>query len=85
MSLYKFDDKTQIDEYGVNHSDFSLRDEIEYNARRAKEKEMRQSLNPNGYQNDYSSKMAAKQIVESQQSMIPTQPASLQFDGKNLT
>jgi len=42
MSLYKFDDKTQIDEYGVNHSDFSLRDEIEYNARRAKEKEMRQ-------------------------------------------
>lgn len=50
MPLYNFDDKTQIDEFGVNHSNFSLRDELEYNFRRAKEKEMqRQYLKPNNY------------------------------------
>ena len=35
MSLYKFDPDTQIDEFGVDHSNFSLRDEIEYNFMRA--------------------------------------------------
>lgn len=31
MTLYKFNEKTQIDEFGVDHSNFSLRDELEYN------------------------------------------------------
>ena len=34
------EENSQIDEFGVCHKDFSLRDEIEYNFRRAKEKEM---------------------------------------------
>ena len=34
-NLYKFNQDTQIDEFGVNHSNFSLRDEIEYNTMRA--------------------------------------------------
>lgn len=38
MSLYDINNKTQIDEFGVDHSNFFLRDEIEYNFRRAKEK-----------------------------------------------
>lgn len=37
MSLYDINDKTGIDEFGVNHNNFSLRDEIEYNFKRAKE------------------------------------------------
>ena len=40
MPMYKMDEDTQIDEFGVDHSNFSLRDEIEYNYHRAKEKEM---------------------------------------------
>ena len=35
MSLYEIDRDTQIDEFGVDHSNFSLRDEIEYNFMRA--------------------------------------------------
>lgn len=34
-NLYKFNQDTQIDEFGVDHSNFSLRDEIEYNTMRA--------------------------------------------------
>ena len=86
MSLYKFNDETQIDEFGVDHSNFSLRDEIEYNFRRAKEKEMQQCLKPNTNQYDYLGRFKAKQIVEDQQRcMMPTQPSSLQFDGKKLS
>ena len=33
-NLYKIDQDTQIDEFGVDHSKFSLRDEIEYNTMR---------------------------------------------------
>lgn len=84
MSLYNIDDKTQIDEFGVCHKDFSLRDEIEYNFRRAKEKEMKQCLTPTSYQDDYLGRMKAKQIVENQRSTMPTRPASLRFDGQNL-
>ena len=51
MSLYKIDENTLIDEYGVCHKDFSLRDEVEYNFMRAKEKEMQQSLLSNSYNN----------------------------------
>ena len=43
-TLYDIDEKTHVDEFGVDHSDFSLLDEIEYNFRRAKEKELQQSL-----------------------------------------
>lgn len=38
MSLYDIDEETLIDEYGVCHKGFSLRDELEYNAKRQKEK-----------------------------------------------
>ena len=34
-TLYDIDEKTHVDEFGVDHSDFSLRDEIEYNFMRA--------------------------------------------------
>ena len=51
MSLYKIDENTLIDEYGVCHKDFSLRDEVEYNFMSAKEKEMQQSLLSNSYNN----------------------------------
>ncbi len=34
-TLYDIDEKTHIDEFGVDHSNFSLRDEIEYNFMRA--------------------------------------------------
>ena len=50
MSLYDINNKTRIDEFGVDHSNFSLRDEIEYNFRRAKEKEMQQNLRPTYWQ-----------------------------------
>ena len=43
MKLYDMDQQTRIDEFGVDHSNFSLRDEIEYNFRRAKEREMKQN------------------------------------------
>ncbi|MBP5353366.1 MAG: hypothetical protein J6Y91_06375 [Alphaproteobacteria bacterium] len=46
MRLYNMDEKTQIDEYGVDHSKFSLQDEIQYNFRRAREKEQQQCLQP---------------------------------------
>ena len=48
MSLYDINEKTQIDEYGVCHKDFSLRDELEYNIMRQKEKEqqMKQQSQP---------------------------------------
>ncbi len=49
MTLYKFNEKTQIDEFGVDHSNFSLRDELEYNLYRAKEKENQQCLKRNTY------------------------------------
>ena len=39
MSLYDINEKTKVDEYGVCHKDFSLRDEIEYNMMRQNEKE----------------------------------------------
>ena len=89
MKLYDMDQQTRIDEFGVDHSNFSLRDEIDYNFRRAKEKEMQQSLTDNAYQNDYLGRMKAQQRVESRQNITPThpdytQPASLQFDGQNL-
>ena len=29
--LYDIDEKTHVDEFGVDHSNFSLRDELEYN------------------------------------------------------
>ena len=70
MSLYKIDENTLIDEYGVCHKDFSLRDEVEYNFMRAKEKEMQQSLLPNSYNNDYFGKMVAEEQVNNQQSMM---------------
>ena len=60
-------------------------DEIGYNFRRDKERELQQSMKPNSYQNDYLGRIKAKQIVEKQRCMRPTQPSSLQFDGKNLT
>lgn len=37
MAIYKIDHKTNIDEFGVDHTNFSLRDEIEYNFMRVKE------------------------------------------------
>ncbi len=46
MTLYKFNQDTQIDEFGVDHSDFSLRDEVEYNIMRSQEKEQQQSQSP---------------------------------------
>ena len=61
------DQQTRIDEFGVDHSNFSLCDEIEYNFRRAKEKEMKQSLMPNAYNNDYLGRMKDEELVRSQQ------------------
>lgn len=43
MSLYNIDNKTQIDEFGVDYSKFSLRDELEYNYMRASEKNKQQN------------------------------------------
>ena len=37
MSMYKINEKTGIDEFGIDHSNFSLRDELEYNMMRAKQ------------------------------------------------
>lgn len=37
MSTYKINEKTGIDEFGIDHSNFSLRDELEYNMMRAKQ------------------------------------------------
>ena len=37
MPLYKFNQDTQIDEFGVDHSNFSLRDEVEYNLMRSQD------------------------------------------------
>ena len=36
MSMYKINEKTGIDEFGIDHYNFSLRDELEYNMMRAK-------------------------------------------------
>ena len=33
-NLYKFNQDTSIDEFGVDHSNFSVRDELEYNKMR---------------------------------------------------
>ena len=89
MKLYDIDHQTRIDEFGTDHNKFSIRDEIEYNFRRAKEKEMRKKLKPNSYENDYLGRMAAQQRVESRKNITPThpdytQPGSLVFDGQNL-
>ena len=40
--IYKIDKNTMVDEFDVDHSKFSLRDEIEYNFKRAKERELAQ-------------------------------------------
>ena len=48
--IYDFNQNTQTDEFGVCHKDFSLRDEIEYNFQRAKEREKQQCLNPQNMQ-----------------------------------
>lgn len=69
--LYDIDEQTQIDKFGVDHSNFSLRDEIEYNFRRAKEKERQQSLMPNAYENDYLGRLSAEQRVKNQQNINP--------------
>ena len=37
MSMYTINEKTGIDEFGIDHSNFSLRDELEYNMMRAKQ------------------------------------------------
>ena len=42
MKLYDMDQQTRIDEFGVDHSNFSLRDEIEYNFMRARQSMTRQ-------------------------------------------
>ena len=46
MSLYDIDENTYIDEYGTDHSGFSLADEIAYNFKKAKEKEQQQLTMP---------------------------------------
>ena len=45
MSLYKINQDIQIDEYGIDHSKFSLHDEIEYNKMRANQP-MHKQQNP---------------------------------------
>jgi len=69
----------------VCHKNFSLRDEIEYNFFRAKEREMQQNLKPGSYPDDYLGRLKTKQFLETQQSIKPTEPASLEFDGYSLT
>ena len=89
MTLYKIDQDTQIDEFGVDHSNFSLRDEIEYNTMRAQEKEQRQS-----FVNRQNFRQAGQStpITAEEASYLTTplqsdygQAATLQFDGQNLT
>ena len=48
--IYDFNQDTQTDEFGICHKDFSLRDEIEYNFQRAKEREKQQCLMPQNMQ-----------------------------------
>lgn len=43
-NLYNFNQDPAIDEFGVDHSDFSVRDELEYNKMRLQEKEQQQSF-----------------------------------------
>ncbi|MDO4162432.1 MAG: hypothetical protein Q4D80_05465 [Pseudomonadota bacterium] len=50
MSLYNIDENSRIDEYGIDHSDFSLLDELKYNFRRAEEKKRQQSIMPQNEQ-----------------------------------
>lgn len=88
MNLYDIDEETQIDEYGVCHKNFSLRDELEYNFRRAQEQEQQKSLMRQAFENNFYHK-SNKQWADSRKNMTPLQPdymepASLQFDGKNL-
>lgn len=45
MSLYKFNQDSTIDEFGVDHSNFSVRDELEYSKMRLQEREQ-QSQKP---------------------------------------
>ena len=67
-TLYTINDETLIDNLGVCHKDFSLRDEIEYNFRRAKEKEMQQNLIEQRFDdNDYLGRIEAKKRVENRQ------------------
>ena len=63
MPMYKMDEDTQIDEFGVDHSNFSLRDEIEYNYHRAKEKEMQNNSTIN-QNNPWYSKTYHKVLLE---------------------
>lgn len=44
MSMYKINEKTGIDEFGIDHSNFSLRDELEYNMMRAKQSMPKQQI-----------------------------------------
>lgn len=54
--LYKIDKDTLIDEFGVDHSKFSLREELEYNMMRAEEKNIK--LN-----NNYTSTLPSENFV----------------------
>ena len=48
------DEKNKIDSYGVDHSNFSLRDEIEYQmARNNREEQFKQSYNNQGITDNY--------------------------------
>lgn len=66
MTLYKIDEDTQIDEFGVDHSKFSLRDELEYNFMRAKEKEMKPRFMPDDYWDNMLAKKRADALSKQQ-------------------
>ena len=51
-TLYDIDPKTQIDEFGVDHSNFSTRDELEYNFKIAEQQQ--NQANYSSYGNDFS-------------------------------
>ena len=86
--LYKFNQNSTIDEFGVDHSNFSVRDELEYNKMRLQEKEQQQSFvnRQNFRQAGQSMPITAE---ETSYLTTPLQPdygqaATLQFDGRNL-
>jgi hypothetical protein len=90
MTLYKLKENSQIDEFGIDHSKFSLRDEIEYNMMRAREKERQQSLNPASNEYSYYDRFNAHNRINQQKNVTPTkpdysQPGELLFDGQNLS
>ena len=80
MTLYKIDEDTQIDEFGVDQSKFSLRDKLEYNFMRAKEKEMKPRFMPDDY-----SAIGGYNAIKDLGLSIPEDISVVGYDGINYS